>query len=159
MGKTATLKKAPAKAHKAAPKSVRRRAAFPLRALHGIAQMELGSTARKGGLTAPRFKGMLKTYRFGLPVWSYALHMPQTALSARLDKGIPFHPLEADRAYMVEQVLKRGMDVFEDADDLMHWLKRKHPMLEGLRPLDLLSSTTGISWVMMELGRIEHGVY
>ena len=58
---------------------------------------------------------------------------------------------------MVDQVLDRGMDVFEDAEDLKIWLERKHPLFGNQRPMDLLGSTPGIGLVMMELGRIEHG--
>lgn len=126
------------------------------RAVHGISKLR---AAKTGVLTVPKFETMVKAYQVGLPVWSHALHIPTTTLKQRIEKRTAFRPLEVDRLRTVEQVLERGMEVFEDTGDLKDWLTEKHSMLQNQRPMDLLGSTAGIGLVMMELGRIEHGVY
>lgn len=94
-----------------------------------------------------------------MDVWSHAIHISSSTLKSRIVKKTAFRPLEVDRLRTVEQVLERGMEVFEDAEDLKDWLSEKHAMFQDQRPLDLLGSTAGIGLVMMELGRIEHGIY
>ena len=127
--------------------------------MRGIAALKPVRGPVAPGLSVPRFATMVKASRMGLPVWSGALHVSVGTLEKRMERKDAFSPLEADRLLMVEQVLERGLDVFEDADDLRLWLQRKHPLLGNRRPMDLLGSTPGIGLVMMELGRIEHGVY
>ena len=156
MGKTTTVKKTTA-GKKIAGRRTAKRTTLSVRAVHGIAQ--LGPHKGGNSLSVPRFKSMVRTYRLGLPVWSSALHMSAATLEKRIEHNTAFHPLEADRLLTVEQVLERGMEVFEDAEDLADWLKEKHALLQNQRPIDLLGSTAGIGLVMMELGRIEHGVY
>lgn len=153
MSKTTTVKKA--KTARKSGRSVK----FTERALRGIAQLQPTVRESATGLSIPGFEKMVKTSRVGLPVWSGALHMSATTLERRMERKTAFDALEADRLYTVQQVLKRGMDVFEDADDLNAWLESKHRLLANQRPMDLLGSTAGIGLVMMELGRIEHGVF
>lgn len=153
MGKTASTKKP------AATKKAARSVKFTERAMHGLMRLRPTTGSKTAGLTITGFEKMVKRSRVGLPVWSGALHVSPATLERRMEKMSAFDALESDRLLTVEQVLKRGMDVFEDADELGAWLERKHRLLENKRPMDLLGSTAGIGLVMMELGRIEHGVY
>lgn len=129
------------------------------RTLRGLLHLQPRARGRASRLTIPGFQKMVKTSQVGLPVWSSALHMSATGLERRMARKTGFDALESDRLLTVEQVLKRGMEVFEDADDLNAWLERKHRLLGDQRPMDLLGSTAGIGMVLMELGRIEHGVF
>ena len=153
MGKTIEKRSTTAKR---SPNKRRKVVKLTTRAVHGISKLR---AARSGTLTAPKFETIVKTYKVGLPVWSNALHISQASLKQRIEKRAAFLPLEVDRLRTVEQVLERGMEVFEDAEDLKDWLAEKHALLGNKRPMDLLGSTAGIGLVMMELGRIEHGVY
>lgn len=162
MGKTATLKKK-AHAKKAARATTTRRTMFvgkySAKALQGISQLR-GTTGIRGSyVMATKVKGIMNDFDISVPIWSSALHMSAAALEKRISKKTKFDPLEMDRVLAVQQVLERGMEVFEDADDLEEWLKEKHALLGNERPMDLLGSTWGIGQVLMELGRIEHGVY
>lgn len=152
MGKTIAVKKAKA------PKKSARRVLLTTQVVRGIAELK-PSPSRVVTLTVPKFNTMVKSSHVGLSVWSSALRMPRTTLVKRIEKNTAFDALEADRLLTVEQVFKRGMEVFEDKDDLNEWLVEKHAMLQNQRPMDLLGSTAGIGLVMMELGRIEHGIY
>lgn len=153
MGKTPAAKKTQASRKSTRPVKLTERA------LRGIAQLRPASRSMSASLSVPGFEKMVKRSRVGLPVWSNALHVSTAALEQRMEQNSAFDALEADRLHTVEQVLKRGMDVFEDTDDLTAWLERKHRLLANQRPMDLLGSTAGIGLVMMELGRIEHGVF
>lgn len=153
MGRTSEKRSAAAKRATSKGKKVVK---LTTRAVHGITKLR---AARTGTLTAPKFETIVKTYKVGLPVWSNAIHISSATLKQRIEKRAAFMPLEIDRLRTVEQVLERGMEVFEDAEDLKDWLSEKHAMLGNQRPMDLLGSTAGIGLVMMELGRIEHGVY
>ncbi|MBL7951120.1 MAG: DUF2384 domain-containing protein [Flavobacteriales bacterium] len=162
MGKTATLKKRAVAKKTTVSKTVRKTAVsgkYSTKALHGISQLLASKTFRGSHLTITKFKGIAKDYDIDMGIWSGSLHMSTATLTKRIEKKTAFDPLETDRLLAVEQVLKRGMEVFEDADDLEDWLKEKHALLGNERPKDLLRSTWGIGLVMMELGRIEHGVY
>ncbi len=162
MGKTATLKKTAVAKKATISKTARRTAVtgkYSTKALHGISQLLASRTFSGSHLTVTKFKGIAKDFDIDLGIWSGSLHMSAATLTKRIEKKTAFDPLETDRLLAVEQVLKRGMEVFEDADDLEEWLKEKHALLGNERPKDLLRSTWGIGLVMMELGRIEHGVY
>ena len=128
------------------------------KAVHGIAQLR-APQAQGGSMKANKVKEIITDLDISMPIWSNALHMSAATLKKRIEKRNVFDALEADRLYTVQQVLKRGMEVFEDTDDLEAWLKEKHAILGNERPMDLLGSTWGIGQVMLELGRIEHGVH
>ena len=162
MGKTATLKKKTS-AKKATRAATARKTMFvgkfSTKALQGISQLR-GATWISGSYTmATKVKGIMNDFDISVPIWSGALHMSAATLERRIAEKTKFDPLEMDRLFAVQQVLERGMEVFEDADDLEEWLKEKHALLGNERPMDLLGSTPGIGLVLMELGRIEHGVY
>ena len=152
MGKTIAVKKRSAKKTTGPLK-------LSTRVVRGIVELKPMVGHKVATLSIPKFSTMVKSSRVGLPVWSNALHVSATSLEKRIESKAAFTPLEADRLLMVDQVLDRGMEVFEDAEDLKIWLERKHPLFGNQRPMDLLGSTPGIGLVMMELGRIEHGIF
>jgi len=117
----------------------------------------LDPRASRVGLVS--FRSWVRKGPLSLLDWSHALHMDQRTLSNRLSTGRALGPLEADRVALVHQVMERGTEVFGDAALFEKWLGRAHPVLGGHPPKDLLNSTAGIAEVMMELGRIEHGIF
>ncbi len=117
----------------------------------------IGLRASRVGIV--RFRSWVRKGPLSLRDWSHALHMDQRTLSSRLSTGRALAPLEADRVALVHQVMQRGTEIFGDASLFEKWLGRAHPVLGGHPPKDLLNSTAGIAAVMMELGRIEHGIF
>lgn len=57
------------------------------------------------------------------------------------------------------QVIKRAVEVFEDEQTALSWLKNPNAALGGSSPLSLLDTELGSLAVSNTLGRIEHGVF
>jgi putative toxin-antitoxin system antitoxin component (TIGR02293 family) len=73
--------------------------------------------------------------------------------SDKLDKKISSHALE------VARVMQHAFDVFEDEEKAKQWLNRANRALNGVAPVHLLDTMTGINMVNDVLTRIEEGVY
>lgn len=52
-----------------------------------------------------------------------------------------------------------GFSVFESRDNFFKWLDLPNTVLGGMKPIELLKVSNGISKVRDLLGRIEYGVY
>lgn len=59
----------------------------------------------------------------------------------------------------IVEVIVRGLEVFEDKEKLILWLKHPSKALGGRTPLSMLNSRPGTDLLLDELGRIEAGVY
>ncbi len=59
----------------------------------------------------------------------------------------------------VVEVVARGLEVLEDKDKFIKWLKRPNIAMGGKTPLSMLDSSDGTQLVLTILGRIETGVY
>ena len=86
------------------------------------------------------------------------LHItPRTAQrivrSERLDVDI------SDHIVQLMNIHKKCMEVFEDGEKAMRWLKTSNFALGDQTPLSLLDTTAGIELVADTLTRIEYGVF
>lgn len=124
-----------------------------------LRQVATGATPTKARGRRSGYRSLVRKGPLSVRDWSHVLHMELRTLNARISKDMDLAPLEADRVRLVERVMERGDDVFGDKSNFEHWLDRAHPLIAGRKPKDLLNSTDGIGWVMMELGRIEHGIF
>jgi putative toxin-antitoxin system antitoxin component (TIGR02293 family) len=79
--------------------------------------------------------------------------LERKAPSDKLDKKTSSHVLE------VAKIMQHGFAVFEDEDRLKRWLNKENRALNGMKPIDLFGSMTGLNMVNDILGRIEEGVY
>jgi putative toxin-antitoxin system antitoxin component (TIGR02293 family) len=73
--------------------------------------------------------------------------------SDKLDKKISSHALE------VARVMQHAFEIFEDEEKAKQWLNRANRALNGIAPVHLLDTMTGINMVNDVLTRIEEGVY
>lgn len=73
--------------------------------------------------------------------------------------GSTLDPGTSDRLYRFSKILSIAIEVMEDADRAMGWLRREQPGLGGAIPLDLLISQPGADEVETLLRRIDYGVY
>ena len=48
---------------------------------------------------------------------------------------------------------------FEDEEKVKHWVNKENRALNGMKPVSLFSTLTGLNMVNDVLGRIEEGVY
>lgn len=71
----------------------------------------------------------------------------------KLDKRTSSHALE------IAKVMQHAFEIFEDEEKVRQWLNRANKALNNLRPVQLLSTLTGINMVNDILTRIEEGVY
>lgn len=73
--------------------------------------------------------------------------------SDKLDKRTSSHALE------IAKVMKHAYDVFEDEDKVKRWINKENKSLNGMKPVQLFDTLTGLMMVNDILGRIEEGVY
>ena len=117
---------------------------------------------------------VIKAIREGLPMSSFghlvkSLHTTENdllpivgisdrTLQRRRKEKKPFDPVESDRLYRLAKVYARAIEVFDDEDVALDWLKSKNRALDEI-PLMLLDTEAGTDRVARILTRIEHGVY
>ncbi len=65
----------------------------------------------------------------------------------------------SDHLIQIARVYARAVEVFEDRDKAVKWLKYPSHALGGVTPISCLDNFSGIELVLDELGRIEYGVY
>jgi putative toxin-antitoxin system antitoxin component (TIGR02293 family) len=68
-------------------------------------------------------------------------------------------PVASDRLFRVARIVALAIDVLEDEERAMRWLKRGQIGLGGRTPLSFLTTDAGRVEVERLLMRIEHGVY
>lgn len=91
--------------------------------------------------------------------WSDILHISERTLQryAKANSIFPFSVV--DRILQIDKVVKRGIDVFGNLEKFISWIRSNPFMLEGNLSLNSLRSIEGISLVLTQLGRIEHGLF
>ncbi|MFN8702541.1 MAG: antitoxin Xre/MbcA/ParS toxin-binding domain-containing protein [Rhodospirillales bacterium] len=66
---------------------------------------------------------------------------------------------QSDRTWRSAMILAKAIDVFGSRKEAEEWLSTPAMALDKQRPIDLLSTTTGVQLVSDILGRIDYGVY
>lgn len=79
--------------------------------------------------------------------------LERKAPSDKLDKRTSSHALE------IAKVMQHAYEVFEDEGKIKRWISKENRALNGMKPLQLLDTLTGLTMVNDILGRIEEGVY
>ena len=89
---------------------------------------------------------------------SAALGIPERTLIRRKKEGV-LSPEESTKLLRLARVVQRAVEVFEDSESAIDWLKTANRSLSGFSPLALLDTDIGTESVLDTLGRIEHGVF
>ncbi len=89
---------------------------------------------------------------------SAALGIPERTLIRRKKEGV-LSPEESTKLLRLARVMQRAVEVFEDPESAIDWLKTANRSLGGFSPLALLDTDIGTESVLDTLGRIEHGVF
>lgn len=89
---------------------------------------------------------------------SAALGIPERTLIRRKKEGV-LSPEESTKLLRLARVVQRAVEVFEDSESAIDWLKSANRSLGGFSPLALLDTDIGTESVLDTLGRIEHGVF
>lgn len=90
--------------------------------------------------------------------WSDILHISERTLQRYAKDNSAFNFSVIDRILLIDKVLKKGIDVLGNVIDFIAWLKNDPESIEGKLGLHSLASFDGISKVLNQLGRIEHGI-
>lgn len=109
--------------------------------------------------TYNEFKKIAANAPFSQSEWAAMLHVSERTLQRYAKNNSSFAPINAERAQQIDAVVKRAKEVFGDISKFYHWIKRKPYMLEGDLSFESLTSNNGINKVLIQLGRIEHGLF
>ena len=108
--------------------------------------------------TYNEFKKIADKTAFTQAEWASMLHVSERTLQRYAKNNGSFAPINAERALQIQQLIKRGKEVFGSTDKFCHWIKQQPAMLENNLSMASLYTADGINQVLTQLGRIEHGI-
>ena len=108
--------------------------------------------------TYNEFKKIADKSPFTQAEWAAILHISERTLQRYAKNNGSFAPINAERAVQIDKVLKEGKITFGKVENFYNWLKGNPYMLEGHLSLNSLTSYEGIQKVLIQLGRIQHGI-
>lgn len=79
--------------------------------------------------------------------------MERKSAEDKLDKKTSSHAIE------IARVMQHALQVFEGEEKMKRWVNRENKALNGMKPIELFDTLTGLNLVNDILGRIEEGVY
>lgn len=65
----------------------------------------------------------------------------------------------SERALLLSQLYKKGVDVFSTSQNFNDWLRTPLPAFQQQAPIHYLDTAFGFQLIFDELGRIEHGIF
>jgi putative toxin-antitoxin system antitoxin component (TIGR02293 family) len=110
---------------------------------HGVTKVALLNLAKYLSLSIEELAGLLPISRRTIHRYSAKQH---------------FNRSVSEQILHITEVVSKGMEVFEDKDRFLAWMRQPSAALGNKTPLSLLSSRFGAEMVLDELGRIEHGI-
>ncbi|MBT9392305.1 DUF2384 domain-containing protein [Hymenobacter sp. NST-14] len=119
-------------------------------------EMDLLAVAIKG-ISVQAVRALQRHLGFSNREMSAVLGVSESTLTRREQTRKPLTLDEGEKAIQLSAVLAKGMEVFEDEQELHFWLNSPIPALGGQKPKHLLHSVIGRAQVQDVLGRIEHG--
>ncbi len=108
--------------------------------------------------TYEEFKKTADRVPFTLAEWAMILHVSERTLQRYAKNNGKFAPINAERFHQINNVINRGKKVFGKTSTFYEWLHSNPPMLEGTLSFASLTSFDGIQKILIQLGRIEHGI-
>jgi len=109
--------------------------------------------------TFSEFKKIADKAPFTQAEWASILHISERTLQRYAKSNSHFAPINAERALQIAKILDQGEFTFGNTNKFYQWLKGNPYMLEGDLSLDSLSTFDGIEKVLIQLGRIQHGIF
>jgi putative toxin-antitoxin system antitoxin component (TIGR02293 family) len=105
------------------------------------------------------FKKVAAKTDFTQKEWSDILHISERTLQRYAKDNNIFSFSVTDRILLIDKVLKRGHEVFGSYEKFLLWIRDNPYQLEGRLSLHSLASFEGINNILIQLGRIEHGIF
>ena len=90
--------------------------------------------------------------------WSELLHISERTLQRYARESGTFNFSVTDRILQIDKVLERGKEVFGSYAKFLLWLREEPKMYEDHLSLHSLATFEGINQVLIQIGRIEHGI-
>lgn len=115
-------------------------------------------SAVRHGISSRAVDAMLKSVALSQAELAQALDIPERTLARRKREGVLSRE-ESAKLLRLARMVERAVQVFENLDLALAWLKTPLIILEGATPLSLVDTDVGTGSVMDTLGRIEHGVF
>lgn len=109
-------------------------------------------------ITFNDFEKVASKVDFTQKEWADILHISERTLQRYAHDNGSFNSGIVDRIYQINKVFQRGKEVFGSYQKFNLWLRGNPYMLEGRLSLHSLASIEGINNVLIQLGRIEHGI-
>ncbi len=104
------------------------------------------------------FKKIADITPFTQAEWSSILHVSERTFQRYAKNNSTFSFINAERFQQIVQVIERGKKVFGKADLFYKWLRSNPPALDGNISFASLATYDGIQKILIQLGRIEHGI-
>jgi putative toxin-antitoxin system antitoxin component (TIGR02293 family) len=108
--------------------------------------------------TYNEFKKIAEKTPFTQSEWAAMLHVSERTLQRYAKNNSSFAPINAERFVQIIQVLNRAKKVFGSIEAFYEWIHSHPPMLEGELSFASLTSHDGIQKILIQIGRIEHGI-
>jgi putative toxin-antitoxin system antitoxin component (TIGR02293 family) len=109
------------------------------------------------GVTKDALLNLAKYLSFSMNQIAELLPITERTLQ-RYTRSQHFNRAVSEQILQIAEVVAKGMEVFEDKNNFLTWMKQPNVALGNKAPLSLLGSRFGTEMVLDELGRIEHGV-
>lgn len=90
---------------------------------------------------------------------SHILSISESTYQRRIRAKSTLTQDETEKAISLSEVYEKGMEVFDDKEDLEYWLNSTIPALQDQKPIDLLGSMIGRKQVMNVLNALLHGIF
>ncbi len=118
---------------------------------------EIIAKSRKG-IAYKTFAYILNEELFDLEEWSVYLHLSLRTLQRYQKQKIGLDATATEKILAIIELCLIGEEVFGDQESFSNWLRTNNLALGNVKPKELLDTAKGISMVMDELIRIEHGI-
>jgi putative toxin-antitoxin system antitoxin component (TIGR02293 family) len=125
----------------------------------GVFYGKLSTTSPLKELSFNDFKKLADKIPFSLAEWATILHVSERTLQRYAKNNSAFAPINAERIFLIEKVLKEATITFGKPDKFYDWISRSPYMMEGNLSIQSLSTFDGIQNVLTQLGRIQQGVF
>ena len=116
------------------------------------------ATPKLKDFTYNEFKKIADKASFTKAEWASILHVSERTLQRYAKSNGVFAAINAERAMQLDGVIKEGKKTFGTIDLFYGWIKRSPYMVEGNLSFQSLTTNEGIQKIMMQLGRIQHGI-
>lgn len=103
------------------------------------------------------FKKIADKAPFTVGEWAEILHISERTLHRYAKDNSEFNGMQVERILHIEKMIDMGKKLF-GIEGFKNWLNYKPFSLNGLRPIDMLTSYQGIQDVIDLLGRMQHGI-